>query len=288
MKIAYTLLSSLLALAALTAHAQATTAATAANTANTAGATTHMVTSHGHRVAFHVTPGKKPAIVLDAGGGLDSTHWSALVPELAKRTGRQIITYDRPGFGSSDEVPGPWSLQSATDDLEAGLTKLGATQGIILVSHSIAGEIALTLANRHPQWLAGVVSVDANVPEFFTDEVIEQMSAQYEPIIKAAKEGPSTKESRQLLSVAASFAETNRAFHKATWPNRVPVIVIVSEKTPFEAPAPAQWWRDAHAKFAKAGPNRRLLVAERSSHNVAIDRPDVIIQAVIDLAGGKP
>lgn len=276
MKIANTLLSSLLAIVASAACAQAPSAKTTS------------VAVDGHHIAFHVTPGKLPAIVLDAGGGLDSTYWSTLVPELARRTGREIITYDRSGFGASEEVPGPWSLQVATDDLEAGLKKLGATHGVILVSHSIAGEIALTLARRHPTWLAGGVSVDANVPDFFTDEIITTLGAAYAPAVEAAKAHPDAAESRQLIAVAASFQEVNHAFHRTTWPDSIPVIVIVSEKTPFEAPAAAQWWRDAHAQFAKAAPNRRLVVAERSSHDVAHDRPDVIIQAVLDLSANRP
>jgi pimeloyl-ACP methyl ester carboxylesterase len=275
MKIPHALLSGLLAIAASTAHAQASSAKT------------ERIAVDGHHISFHVTAGKRPAIVLDAGGGLDSTYWTTLVPELAKRTGREIITYDRSGFGASEEVPGPWNLQKATDDLEAGLKTLGATKDVILVSHSIAGEIALTLANRHPTWLAGAVSVDANVPEFFTDKTIETMGAQWAPLVEKAKADPSAKESRQLIAVADSFRETNHAFHRATWPARIPVVVIVSEKTPFEAPVDAQWWRDAHARFAQAAPNRRLVVAQRSSHDVAHDRPDLIIQAVVDLAAGK-
>jgi pimeloyl-ACP methyl ester carboxylesterase len=276
------LLSSVLALSASASPAQGASAPAPA-------ASARLVAIHGHHISFHVTPGKTPAIVLDAGGGLDSTYWATLVPELAKRTGREIITYDRSGFGESEEVPGAWNLQRATDDLEAALTTLGATHGIILVSHSIAGEIASTLANRHPQWLAGAVSVDANIPDFFTDKTIRIMSATWAPIVEKAKADPSAKESRQLIAVAASFEETNRAFHKTTWPKTIPVVVIVSEKTPFERPADAQWWRDAHARFAKAAPNRRLVTAQRSSHDVAHDRPDLIIQAVVDLLGaGKP
>ena len=41
----------------------------------------------------------------------------------------------------------------------------------------------------------------------------------------------------------------------------VPAVVIVSEKTPFDAPADAQWWKDAHAQFARRAPNRRLVNA---------------------------
>src|SRR3954462_9259258 len=78
---------------------------------------THLIDVDGHKIAFHVTPGHDPTIVLDAGGGSDSSYWDTFVPELAKRTGSKIITYDRAGFGSSDDVSGNWNVHSATRDL---------------------------------------------------------------------------------------------------------------------------------------------------------------------------
>jgi pimeloyl-ACP methyl ester carboxylesterase len=247
---------------------------------------TQMIPRAGHKIAFHIRRGSLPVIVLDAGGGLDSTYWNALVPELAKRTGCKIITYDRAGFGRSDDVPGPWSVQSATDDLANGLEKLGATQNVILVSHSLGGEIATYLARRHPQWILGVVLVDANVPEVFTDNFIDRMTAIYAPIIAAIKAAPPSQAGRQLLALSESFRETSRAFHRVTWPAAVPAIVIVSEQTPFEAAADAQWWREAHQEFANGANNRTLVVADRSSHDVAHDRPEVILQAVAKLVAG--
>jgi pimeloyl-ACP methyl ester carboxylesterase len=250
-------------------------------------AATQMIAREGHRTAFHVTPGHLPVIVLDAGGGLDSSYWSALVPELAKQTGSEIITYDRAGFGASDEVKGPWDVKSATADLANGLRVLGATHDVILVAHSIAGEIATYLARQHPDWIAGAVLVDANVPEFFTDHEIDRMNKIYAPIIAAAKAAPPTNASRQLLAVSASFTETARAFHKTSWPLSVPVTVIVSETTPFEAPRDAQAWRDAHRQFAARAANRQLVVADKSSHDVAHDRPDVIAKAIADMIAAK-
>src|ERR1700704_17889 len=70
----------------------------------------NLIDVDGHKIAFHVTPGHGPIIVLDAGGGLDSSYWDAFVPELAKRTGSEIITYDRAGFGASDNVDGFWNV----------------------------------------------------------------------------------------------------------------------------------------------------------------------------------
>jgi pimeloyl-ACP methyl ester carboxylesterase len=62
----------------------------------------------------------------------------------------------------------------------------------------------------------------------------------------------------------------------------------VSQKTPFEEPADAQWWKDAHAQFAKRAPNRRVVTAAGSSHDVAHDRPDVILSAIADLTAKHP
>lgn len=249
---------------------------------------THMIDVDGHKVAFHVTPGRSPTIVLDAGGGNDSTYWNSFAPELAKRTGSKVITYDRPGFGASDEVSGPWNVHSATRDLAVGLEKLNATEHVILVSHSLAGEIATYLVGQHPEWFVGAVMVDANVPDFYTDVAIARAEAMYAPIIAATKAAPPTKSGKQLLALSSSFVETSRAFHRATWPASVPVIVIVAEKPPLEDPADAQWWKDAHAQFVKRAPNRRLVIAKGSSHDVVHDRPDVVSTAISDIAAGLP
>src|SRR3984957_13694769 len=171
-------------------------------------AATIMIPRAGHKIAFHIQQGSLPTIVLDAGGGLDSTYCNTLVPELAKKTGCKIITYDRAGFGRRDEVPGPWSVQSATDDLANGLENLGATQNVILVSHSLGGEIATYLARKHPQWIFGVVLVDANVPEVFTDNFIGRMSDIYAPIIAATKAAPPSQAGRQLLALSLSSRRT--------------------------------------------------------------------------------
>ena len=241
------------------------------------------VMSAGHRIAIHVFPGGGPAVLLDAGGGLDSSYWADLAPKLAKATGSQVITYDRAGVGASDYVPGPWSLAASRDDLAQVLKSLDATHDVILVSHSLAGEIALSIATAHPRWFAGAVLVDANVPEFFTPAMIESQLRTYAPIIAALRKAPPTPQSRQLIDVSDSFAETSRGFHDAHWPRSLPLIVIVSEKTPFDEPALAAKWKSSQASFAHAAANRQLVTAWGSSHDVAHDRPDVILAATLKM-----
>src|SRR5580698_9637286 len=163
-------------------------------------AATQMIARAGHKIAFHIQQGSLPVIILDAGGGLDSTYWDTLVPELARRTGSKVITYDRAGFGKSDDVSGDWNVHSATRDLEVGLEKLQATHRVILVSHSLAGEIATYLVGQHPDWFSGVVLVDANVPDYFTDEAIARGQALYAPVLARIRAAPPTPSGRQLLA----------------------------------------------------------------------------------------
>lgn len=249
---------------------------------------------NGRKLAFHVIPGQLPAIVLDAGGGNDSGYWADLAPRIARQTGAEVISYDRAGLGASDDVPGPWSLDNATHDLEVGLRALGATHGTILVAHSLAGEIATGITARHPDWFAGAVLVDTSVPEFFTDAMIAGQVKAYQPGLAAMRSAPPTPASRNLAEFAQSFETVSREFHHLTWPATVPAVVIVSEKTPFDDATAAQFWRDAHAAFAHGAANRTLVVATGSSHDVAHDRPDTILSGIAALrgsaqpAGGAP
>jgi pimeloyl-ACP methyl ester carboxylesterase len=242
-----------------------------------------MITNKGHKLAFYVTPGHLPAIVLDAGGGNDASSWNKIAPELAKNTGSEVITYDRAGEGKSDDVPGPWKAQNAADDLAAGLTQLGITKNIVLVSHSLAVEIATAFVQQHPDQVAGAVLLDANLPQFFTDTETAKLVAANTPQIDALKQAPQTRATRQLLAEAADYGPVHHAYHKLVWPQSIPATAIVSAQTPLPTPDDAQLWRQAQRDFVNAAPNRHLVTAENSSHDIPNDRPDVVINAVQDM-----
>ncbi|MFF7159362.1 alpha/beta fold hydrolase [Streptomyces sp. NPDC008139] len=252
-------------------------------TGNAAEAKLHMVDNDGHRLAFYAIQGSGSTIVLDSGGGEDSSQWKDIAPKVHAATGATVITYDRAGLGKSDVVPGAWKVQSAVSDLKAGLKQLGITKDVTLVAHSQAGEIANNLAQDDPAMLSGAVLVDANLPQFFTDEEIPRLVAATQPDVDAAKKDPEKPANRQLISTAEGFAEAHQAFHKVVWPTSVPATVMVSEKTPFAgSPPDAQHWRDAAASFVKEAPNRTLVTAKGTSHEVPTERPDLVLKAIED------
>lgn len=236
---------------------------------------------HGHHLTFHDTPGHLPVLVLDAGGGADSTYWNSIIPELAKRTGSEIITYDRAGLGASDEVPPPFRMEDAVTDLGSGLTQIGANRDLVLIPHSFAGMIATYLAIRHPDWISGAVLVDTNVPEFFTDAEVSHMAPIIQPMVAAELAAHPDKKTRTLEAITEAYVQTSHDFYRATWPASIPCVVIVSEGTPFppEMKLDVKNWKDAHVAFANKSCQGKLIVAAGSSHDIAHDRPEVIIEA---------
>jgi pimeloyl-ACP methyl ester carboxylesterase len=246
---------------------------------------TRVVLVHGHHLVFHVLPGSLPALVLDAGGGADSSYWNSIVPELAKRTGSEIVTYDRSGFGGSDEVAPPYRIEDAVTDLESGLTQLGVTHSLVLIPHSYAGAIATYFAMRHPDWVLGAVLVDTNVPEFFTDEEVAHMGPIIQPMVAEEAVAHPSKQTRTLKAITDAYVETSHAFHKAAWPDSIPCVVIVSERTPFPPSMTfdTALWIQAHKEFAGKAPNRTLIFAKGSSHDIAHDRPELIVEATVKL-----
>lgn len=270
------------------APAAASSAASPAASGGVPGAATRMVTNAGHRLAFQVTPGRGPAIVLDAGGGEDHTQWDELVPQLSKATGSQIITYDRAGLGGSDEVEGAWDVHVAVSDLHAGLSQLGVAGKVVLVAHSQAGEVATYFVKEHPELVSGAVLVDASLPQFSTDEQIARIVAVNTPQIEELKKQPSTKQTRQLIATAANYGPMHHAYHEVSWPDSVPATVIVSEKTPFDgSPQDAQHWREAAAAFVAAGPGRTLVTAVGSSHEIPQDKPELVLAEIEKMVAAR-
>lgn len=149
----------------------------------------------------------------------------------------------------------PWDGQAAASDLQAGLRELGVTRNVVLVGHSQAGEVAHYFVLANPGVVSAAVLIDANLPQFFTEAENRRLVALNAPQIEQLQKAPSTKANRQLIATADNFGPTHDAFPKVFWPDSVPVLYLVSEKTPFDgSPQDVQRWRDAAATFVKGRP----------------------------------
>jgi pimeloyl-ACP methyl ester carboxylesterase len=176
-------------------------------------------------------------------------------------------------------------MEDAVTDLGSGLEQLGLAHDLVLIPHSYAGAIATYLVMRHPDWVSGAVLVDTNVPEFFTDEEVARMGPIIQPMVAEEAVAHPSKQTRTQRAITDAYVETSHAFHKAAWPVSIPCTVIVSERTPFPPSMTFETtlWIQAHRDFAGKAPNRTLILAKGSSHNIARDRPELIVSAAGEL-----
>lgn len=92
------------------------------------------------------------------GWGADKRVWAQITEHLPFTT----IAIDLPGFGRSQKLEKPWGVSDYTTALSRLVAELGLSE-IVLVGHSFGGQVAAALAAGQPDWVSGLVLVDAAV-----------------------------------------------------------------------------------------------------------------------------
>jgi pimeloyl-ACP methyl ester carboxylesterase len=108
-----------------------------------------------------------PAIVLTHGQGLDSTLWTELATELAKRF--RVITWDLPGLGKSKGAR-RFDPASAAQALAAIVRETKAEKAI-LIGHSFGGMAIQELAKSKAEFMRSAVAGIALVNTTYTNPV---------------------------------------------------------------------------------------------------------------------
>lgn len=99
-----------------------------------------------------------PTVVLEAGLGESSLTWSSVQQSLSGTT--RVCSYDRAGYGWSDNRDRPWTASAAAAELSALLATAGETGPYVLVAHSLGSFVAREFAATHTDLLAGLVLLD--------------------------------------------------------------------------------------------------------------------------------
>lgn len=102
--------------------------------------------------------GKGPTtLVFVHGSYIDQTYWKKQVSDFKDRY--QVITLDLPGHGKSGRNRKDWTINRFANDLVFLIKKLELTN-VILIGHSIAGNICLMTAIKHPSPIIGLIGID--------------------------------------------------------------------------------------------------------------------------------
>ncbi|MFI9510762.1 alpha/beta fold hydrolase [Nocardia sp. NPDC052566] len=135
-------------------------------TSNTTAAWTGMVEIDDTALAVTDTGGNGPAIVYLNGSYADTSHWRKLITELGPSY--RHITFDERARGKSKKSA-DYSFEACLRDIDAVLAARGVERPI-LVGWSYGALLAVHWADRNPDRIAAVVSVDGAMPYGITGE----------------------------------------------------------------------------------------------------------------------
>lgn len=232
--------------------------------------------TNGKKLHFQIMEGQQDDIILfESGGGNDSSVWNDLLAPIAEATGATLITYDRPGLGSSEVDPQHHGLTSDIERLEFGLKDLGYTGHYTLVAHSLGGFYATSFASRHPEQVRAAVLIDINLACFFTDAFLPTIRNSEAQIQTLKKENPGKYFS------ALDFEPMVLTMRSVEFPKTIPVLDFVAEQRDFPTPEDGERWRSCHTRFASEALNRTEYVAYGSGHYIFISNPELAIAAIL-------
>ncbi len=256
--------------------------------AQTPPAVEKMVDVGSYRLFFKIIPGRGPAILLESGGGLDSTQWDDLAPRLAEATGATVIAYDRAGFGRSDLPTSKYDLHEDTAALMRGLGKLGLDKSLVLVGHSYGGFLLRFMASEYPAAIRGLIFIDPFTVEFVDalgieacNELMGQLpfdASQPDKLTKAQR-----AEARMMGAPGNNLAEKMVVMRTTRVPMG-PVARVITSGTDWLPTAEIKKaWREAHERFAASIEGAKLVIAGMSDHMIPLRDPELVVATVVEV-----
>ncbi len=117
-------------------------------------------------LAYREAGAGRPMLLLHA-FPLSSAMWEPQFVSLGQVA--RILAPDLPGFGGSPLANPPWTLDSLADQLVQFLDDVHVQEPVVVVGLSMGGYLAMAMARRHAQRLAGLVLADTKAEPDDTD-----------------------------------------------------------------------------------------------------------------------
>lgn len=219
-----------------------------------------------------------PTVVFESGLGHGKRTWGPVFNAVSAVT--RAVVYDRAGYGQSEPSRQSRDGLQIVLELRALLHNEGIPPPYVLVGHSLGGTYMKLFAKTFPDEVAGVVLVDARHAEFtqrcrqlgvprLLYDPPEALLAMMSPVARA-----------ELAAAPLTLKQTRRA---GPFPN-VPLIVLTQSNAASRWPRGlGKVWAASQRSMAKMSKLGRIKVCDDAGHNVHMDRPDVVIKAVLNV-----
>ena len=242
-------------------------------------------------------------VVIEQGAGEPSRLWRPLQDQVAEFA--HVCTYDRAGYGWSEQARGGRTIEERAGELHALLTNGSVPAPYILVAHSYGGLIVRSFAEKYPELAVGLVLVDT--PEegcIFRQDVLDfysKIGAMMTAAGFMARFGLLRLMSHWISLDRVGFPFIRQVEYAAAADDlaslrRVPrpnlgnlgdlPIVVITHGQPFPGPFAIleKGWTEGQMRLASLSTRSELIVAKNSNHMIQIDEPAVIVDAIRRLA----
>jgi pimeloyl-ACP methyl ester carboxylesterase len=91
------------------------------------------------------------------GWAINKSYWDSQIEYFSKDY--HVVTVDLPGFGKSGSNRNNWSVEEYGKDISEVLTQLDL-KNVILIGHSMSGNIVVETALNNPKRVIGVIGID--------------------------------------------------------------------------------------------------------------------------------
>lgn len=249
----------------------------------------------------------KPLVVFEAGIGAGASMWVTVQRRVAERT--RTLSYDRAGYGSSDDDSQPRSLERLAGDLAAILEMVEPNSSPVVVGSSMGASILHVFAEAHPERVAGLVLVDAAVGDVLRDRqlrVVRTMFAilatlsrvgLHKPLrramVRAATAGMPTADRELLLRDLTAKRTLRAAAREARQLSQVPTLAqilaglpdipvgaVVGERADRGEVKGRAAMVDLFRSAMRSHPRGRFVGASRSGHFIPWQEPELVAEAI--------
>ena len=279
-----------------------------------------MVNVDGRGMHIYCTGEGSPTVILAAGLDDFSIFWSQVQPEIAKVT--RICSYDRAGLGWSEPGSSPRTSGTMMDELHTLLINAKVDPPHVLVGHSFGGALMRLYAHNYPDEVAGMVLVDAAPDELFLRvpswrNAIEGKLGLYRTLAPLSSFGllaftPGSIPNRGMpddvlaqyraIAVSTDYFQTGVAENEAFESNLTEVrnanvslrdmpLILISRGywdampgfSEIENQQAWQAWNEMQSEMLSLSSNSRQIVAIESEHNIQLQQPKLIVDAILEL-----
>jgi len=253
-----------------------------------------------------------PTVILEAGYGNMSLVWSKVQPGVASFT--RVCSYDRAGYGWSDNGPLPRTAGHMVTELHTLLARAGVAGPSVLVGHSYGGLIMQLYASTYPQQVAGLVLVESvhedqfRYPELHVGAppaicqalaplgIVRLLGfallpsvAEYPPTAQPAAKAQfnQTRFCQTISDEYAAWDESSSQVRAARHPLGHLPLVVLTHGLPYLGPQGEQDWQALQRNLAGLSSNSRSIIATHSGHFIQLEQPDLVIAAIKQALTGK-